>query len=145
MVTNISLTQWKWSIGFNPLQNHKLLTPHNKLMWLRNIRNFMMELGIQITKPNHEFPLLQENDEYLMQKAVQLTIDAREMRHISYCRLYLNVITLSDKTEPDGKHVCSDIYHYIKLLHGDSNVIKDAINISQRNVTGMHGTNHSKV
>jgi hypothetical protein len=68
MVTNISLTQNKWSIGFNPLQNHKLLTPHNKLIWLRIKRNFMMELGIQIIEPIHAFPLLQENDEYLMQK-----------------------------------------------------------------------------
>jgi hypothetical protein len=43
-----------------------------------------------------------KKDEYLIQKAVQLQMDTKEIRYINYCRLYLNMVTISDITEPDG-------------------------------------------
>jgi hypothetical protein len=113
-ITNTFLTQWKWLIGFNLLQNYELLTPHDESIWLSNIRNFMIEHNIKITKTIQAYPLLRENDEYLMEKLLQLTKDAKEIRHINYCRLYLNIITISDITEPDGKYICSDVYQYNK-------------------------------
>jgi hypothetical protein len=74
----------------------------------------MIENKIKITKPIQAYQLLRENDEYLMEKVLQLTKDAKKARHINYCRLYLNVITISDITEPDGKCICSDVYQYNK-------------------------------
>jgi hypothetical protein len=81
------LTQWKRLIGFNPFQNYELLTPHDESIWLSNIRNFMIEHNIKITKPIQAYTLLRENDEYLMEKVLQVTKDAKEIRHINYCRL----------------------------------------------------------
>jgi hypothetical protein len=91
-------------------------SPHDKSIWLRNIRNFMIEKGIQIKKTVQAYPLLREKDEYLMQKAAQLQLETKEIRFINYCRLYLNVITISDITEPDGIHICPEIYHLDKAV-----------------------------
>jgi hypothetical protein len=38
MINKTLLIQWKWSIGFNPLQNYEFLTPHDESIWLCNIR-----------------------------------------------------------------------------------------------------------
>jgi hypothetical protein len=51
-----------------------------------------------------------------MQKAAQLQLDTKEIRFINYCRLYLNVITILDITEPDGIHICPEIYHLDKAF-----------------------------
>jgi hypothetical protein len=115
-MTNIMLNQWKWLIGFDPFQHYKLQTPHDESIWLKNIRIFMIEKGIQIKKTVQAHPLLREKDEYLMQKAIQLELDTKEIRFINYCRLYLNVITISDITEPDGIHICPEIYHLDKAV-----------------------------
>jgi hypothetical protein len=69
----------------------------------------MVEYGIQIKKTIQAYPLLLEKGEYLMQKAMQLQIDTKEIRFINYCRLYLNVITVSDITEPDGIYMSVNI------------------------------------
>jgi hypothetical protein len=50
ITTNTMLSQWKWTIRFDPFQHYKLQTPHDKLIWLKNIRKFMVEYGIQIKK-----------------------------------------------------------------------------------------------
>jgi hypothetical protein len=139
-MTNIMLNQWKWLIGFDPFQHYELQTPHDKSIWLRNIRTFMIEKGIQIKKTVQAYPLLREKDEYLMQKAAQLELDTKEIRFINYCRLYLNVITISDITEPDGIHV-RKFTTWIKQLRGDNAATPDVINNSQRSVDGTHGAN----
>jgi hypothetical protein len=61
------------------------------------------------SKSRKHYPLLREKDEYLMQKAVQLQSDTKEIRFINYCRLYLNVNTISDITEPDGIHMFGNL------------------------------------
>jgi hypothetical protein len=113
-IINTLLTQWKWLLGFNTLQNYEFLTPHDESIWLSNIRHFMSEHNIKIAKRIQAYTLLRENNKYLMKKALQFTNDAKEIRHINYCRLYLNIITISDITEPNGKYICSDVYQYNK-------------------------------
>jgi hypothetical protein len=76
----------------------------------------MIEKGIQIKKTVQAYPLLREKDEYLMQKAAELQLDTKEIRFINYCRLYLNVITILDVTEPDRIHICPEIYHLDKAF-----------------------------
>jgi hypothetical protein len=56
-MTNVMLNQWKWSIGFDPFQHYELQTPHDESIWLRNIRIFMIEKGIQIKKTVEAYPL----------------------------------------------------------------------------------------
>jgi hypothetical protein len=74
----------------------------------------MIKHNIKITKTIQAYPLLREKDECLLEKVLQLTKDVKEIRHINYCRLYLNVITISDITEPDGKYIFSDVHQYNK-------------------------------
>jgi hypothetical protein len=116
MITNTLFSQWKWSIGFNPLQNYEFLTPYDESKWLSNMRNLMMEHDIQITKTIQAYQLFRKNGKYLMIKALQLTSNAKEIYHINYCRLYQNVIKISNITEPDGKYICSEVYQYNKAF-----------------------------
>jgi hypothetical protein len=109
ITTNTMLNQWKWLIGFDAFQQYKLQTPHDESIWLKNIRKSMVDYGIQIKKTIQAYPILREKDEYLMQRAVQLQLDTNEIRYISYCRLYLNVITILDITEPDGIHMSGNL------------------------------------
>jgi hypothetical protein len=75
-----------------------------------------------------------------MQKAVQLQMDTKEMRYINYCRLCLNVITISDTTETDGIYVWKYIT-WIKYPLGVNKATSDIINNFQRSVYGMYGGN----
>jgi hypothetical protein len=83
ITTNTMLNQWKWSIGFDPLQQYELQTPHDKLIWLKNIRKLMVKYGIQIKKTIQAYPVFREKNEYLMQKSVQLQMDTKEIRLIN--------------------------------------------------------------
>ena len=78
--------------------------PHFKAKWLKALRNYLRDIGGKICFSENYVPTTQRNkDKFLM----DLVLSSKKfgpaaMKHINYCRLYLNVILVSDITSPNG-------------------------------------------
>jgi hypothetical protein len=68
------------------------------------MRSFLAEqkLSIQLDEPN--VPAMQrERDSYIMDHILNSNhYSPAEIKKLNYCRLYLNAVTVSDLTKPDG-------------------------------------------
>jgi hypothetical protein len=109
-----------WALGMNPLQNEIPNITHNKSLWPRTAVKFLTTHNIKIISVYPGYPLLRENDQYIMTTAYNLPFTAYALKYISYCRLILNVISIADLTDASGQYVASEIYQ-IKLNGSNKN------------------------
>ncbi len=78
--------------------------PHLEGHWLVCIRNFLAHIdgALELTA-THIQPLQRTGDSFLMDRACNSGLfTAAELKRLNYCRLYLNVLTLSDVTDAKG-------------------------------------------
>jgi hypothetical protein len=101
---------WFWALGMNPLKHEILNITHDESIWPRTTAQFMSKHNIRITLANPIYPLLRENDQYIMTLAYNLPFTAYALKYINYCRLFLNVISIVDLTDASGKYMASEIY-----------------------------------
>ena len=83
-------------------QSHGLVTNST----LKHTWKFLHDFGLTL-KTGHTTPtLLRENDVSIMSEIIRNTsYSMDELKYINYCRLYLQVLTLSDITEGSGNQI----------------------------------------
>ena len=82
-------------------------------MWLASLRDFLAnhKLSIQLADPCIP-PLQREHDSYIMDHILQSNHYTKaEVRKLNYCRLYLQVVTVSDLTTTDGLSIDPHLLH----------------------------------
>jgi hypothetical protein len=99
-----------WALGMNPLKQEILNITHDESLWPKTTAMFMSKHNIRIALANPIYPLLRENDQYIMTLAYNLQFTAYALKYINYCRLFLNVISIADLTDASGKYVSSEMY-----------------------------------
>ena len=73
---------------------------------LKHTWKFLHEFGLTLETGHTTPTLLRENDAAIMSEIIRKTsYSMEELKYINYCRLYLQVLTLSDITEGNGRQV----------------------------------------
>jgi hypothetical protein len=101
---------WFWALGRNPLKHEILNITHDESLWPKTTAQFISKHNIRIALANPIYPLLRENDQYMMTLAYNLQFTAYALKYINYCRLFLTVIGIADLTDASGKYVSSEMY-----------------------------------
>ena len=103
-ITRITIHKWKWHLGSgnDPFWKHKYQYPQDESQWLQNVRRFAVQNGIQICSGPSNFPLQRVHDTYIMEWAEEMGFTNFELRFLNHCRLYLNVISISDISKESG-------------------------------------------
>jgi len=102
----ITLSWVQYSLGIKSFFLHDVTTPlpHFEGDWLISLRQFLCntQCSLVLSKPITQQPN-RENDDYIMDLILKSNqFNPKQIRRINYCRLFLNVLLLSDITEPDG-------------------------------------------
>ena len=121
-ITKAALSKWKWQIGTgkNPFTSKQYTYPQDESRWLRTVREFLIRNNIEICIGENEFPLQRENDKYIMEVAEEMGFTPFELRFLNHCRLFLNVISISDITSDSGKSVDPTVMKFKKLPNQQS-------------------------
>jgi hypothetical protein len=101
---------WFWALGMNPLKHEIINITHDESLCPRTASQFISKHNIRIALANPIYPLLKENDQYIITSAYNLPFTAYALKYINYCRLFLNVISIVDLTDSSGKYVASEMY-----------------------------------
>jgi hypothetical protein len=89
--------------------------------WLVSFWVFLSRLQIQVHLTQHWLPVISwQNDMVLMDHFITQGYSAAALGTLNRCRLYLQVITLSDIVSADGSCIISDILHGIPLTERTS-------------------------
>jgi hypothetical protein len=99
-----------WALGMNPLKNEISNITHDESLWSRTTAQLMSKHNIRIVLANPIYPLLRENNQYIITLAYNLPFTANDLKYINYYRLFLNVISIADLTDASGKYVASEMY-----------------------------------
>jgi hypothetical protein len=109
-VHNAMMRTCFWALGMNPLKHKIPKITHDESLWPRTTAQFISKHNIRIALANPIYPLLRENNQYIMALAYNLQFTAYALKYIDYCRLFLNVISIADLTDASGKYVASEMY-----------------------------------
>ena len=111
----IAVSWFQVSLGtsFSFLVNTDTVLPHFESKWLQSLRAFLSHCGGSFSLDDYHIPTLQrDNDSYIMDKVLSSAIfTPPQIRRINYCRLYLQVITLSDICTAPGTHFDFEMYY----------------------------------
>jgi hypothetical protein len=107
LVHKAMMQRWFWALGMNPLKNEIPNITHDKSIWPRTTAQFLSAQNIKIISVYPSYPLLRQNDQYIMTLAYNLPFTAYALKYINYCRLLLNVISIADSTDASEKYVAS--------------------------------------
>ena len=70
------------------------------------IRTFLRSVQGTVELGDHKIPPLQrEHDSYLMDHVLQAGFDSTAVGYINLARLHLQVVTVSDLAQPDGRRL----------------------------------------
>lgn len=118
------MAQWvQQSIGMSKffLTDVDTPIPHLEADWVRTLRAFLQDNQMHVVLSDQSeiiTPIARQHDVHLMDLFLSFNIfSPKQIRHLNYCRLYLNVILLSDITDISGTHVYSP---EMLRLHGKS-------------------------
>jgi hypothetical protein len=107
-----SWTQYAAGTGVSFLTNVFTPLPHLESKWLQSLRNFLFSINGSIELDDTSIqPLQRLHNCYLMDSVVASPIfTPKQIRLIHYCRLYLQVLTLSDITLANGLFLDPALY-----------------------------------
>ena len=108
----LSLHQLTAGISRPLLEFPDIKIPYLDKGWFTSIRDFLSAVNGSVHIPN-QFALTKarNNDRVLMDCINDDTLPTATLQRINHCRLYLQVITLSDICTNDGLHIIPDAYH----------------------------------
>jgi hypothetical protein len=80
--------------------------------WLVSIWRHMSQIGFTLLVENAWRPSLScQHDIAIMDAAVQYNFTAQQLKQINFCRMYLQVIMLSDIVDASGTRILSSVFH----------------------------------
>jgi hypothetical protein len=100
----ISWLQVSVGVSYPILEYPERPLPHIESVWIASMRQFLAhtKAAIQLDNPC-VLPPQRENDAYIMDFIINCNhYTPTEIRKLNYCRLYLDVVLLSDCTSPCG-------------------------------------------
>ena len=103
----VAWLQLHTGVSFSLLDNVTTVIPHTATRWLPSLRTFLASINgtIQLDR-NYVPPMQRVHDEYIMDtilRSAAFTND--QIKIINYCRLYLQVVTVSDICHANGTQV----------------------------------------
>ena len=103
----ISWLQLSIGVSYSVFASPQIILPHLEAKWLASMRTFLADQNLSIQLDDCGIPAIQrENDSYIMDLILASNhYSPAEIRRLNYCRIYLNVVTISDLTMPDGVHI----------------------------------------
>ena len=101
----ISWFQVQVGVSFSIMGNVKAPLPHLESKWIASLRGFLAQIDAHISIDHLHVPLLQRLHDFNLMDAIQSSgqFTNAEVRRLNYCRLYLQVVTVSDLTDVSGK------------------------------------------
>jgi hypothetical protein len=109
--------QYTAGVGFNVMENTKMALPHLEGVWLPTARDY---LGLKIQ------PLERHGDRYIMDIVLSLQgFLAKEIKLVNYCRLYLQVLTLSDICNAEGNKLAEGILQGYKCTKQSYSLLEE--------------------
>jgi exonuclease III len=103
----LSWLQLSVGVSYPVLEQPLNPLPHIESLWLTSLRDFLAshKLSIQMTDTGIP-PLQREHDTYIMDHILQANHYTKaEVRKINYCRMFLQAVTVSDLSHPDGTSI----------------------------------------
>jgi len=103
----VAWTQYAIGTGSSFLSDVHTVLPHMEVKWLKSVREFLCyaqgQLDLDATGVS---PLQRVHDCYLMDAIIQSgRFNSKEICSLNYCRMYLQVLSLSDITMAGGTHL----------------------------------------
>ena len=109
----IAWAQLTVGVSYSILENTTPPLPHFESKWLHSLRTYLASLqaGIELDDPCIPAPQRQ-GDSYIMDYVLESKqFSVAEIRHINYCRLYLQAITISDLATAEGSELDNSKLH----------------------------------
>ncbi len=105
--------QYTSGIGVPILEAPHIKLPHLESKWLQSLRVYLVKVQGKLRVANPGIPTLQRvHDQYLMDMVLaNPKWKPSQIKRINWCRLYLNVTTLSDITTAQGNEIDPAIYN----------------------------------
>jgi hypothetical protein len=100
--------QYNANVGYPILEHPKKALPHLEGIWMPMVREYLAEINgaLQIANTNIQ-PLQRHLDKYIMEEVLSSQLfQPRKIKYVNYCRLYLQVVTLSDIYNAQGTAFC---------------------------------------
>ena len=95
--------------------------PHLESIWFQNLRQFMSKHDLSIRldpSVTSLIPPQRTNDSYFMDQVLASNaFNNAQLRRINYCRLYLDVLLISDMSTACGKYIHQNIFQGVPLGH----------------------------
>lgn len=107
----VSWAQYCSGISHSLLEHPEVKLPYLESRWLQSLRQYLAD--VQGTIQLYDAPVAQrqrEGDLFLMDVAIANGFKPAELRRVNYCRMYLNVLLLSDIVTPCGKFIDPAMY-----------------------------------
>jgi len=85
--------------------------------WLKTLWHYCSNQGIHIGDPIVQLALTRDNDCFLMSAFAAANFTPKELRILNICRIYLQVVTLTDICTVDGKSITEEAYTGVRSQH----------------------------
>ena len=96
----------KWIFQLKSSRFSQLLDP----CWLRTTWDFVLAHNIEMRAPHVQLQTPRVNDSFIMDVLVASDLTKGELVRINHCRIYLQVLTLSDMVDAAGNRI---LQHYL--------------------------------
>lgn len=104
--------QYNAGVGYHVLEQAHTPLPHLEGVWIPTVREYLQEISgsLQIAQATIQ-PLQRQGDKYVMDVVLASKLfKPREIKFLNYCRLYLQVLSLSDMYNAQGNALAVGIY-----------------------------------
>jgi endonuclease/exonuclease/phosphatase family metal-dependent hydrolase len=104
--------QYNAGVGFPILEETRVPLPHLEGVWITTVREYLADINgsLQIAQTTVQ-PLQRHGDRYIMEVILESKLfQPREIKFLNYCRLYLQILSLSDMYNAQGNAVAVGIY-----------------------------------
>jgi hypothetical protein len=113
-------------IIINPLEDHQTLN----YIWSESIDSIKMFLqninGNIIISTLQTFNKMQVREEPIMEKATRYIDNQTKLEAINNCRLYLQIMTMAELTDVEGKHILHEAFHGTRERNGNPTLTRNS-------------------
>ena len=116
-VSRLTITAYKWwwfqkGTSKCPLTSTERAKDMMDFLWFKNMKTFITTYKIRVTVPINPYETQRRNDEFIMDLVRKQGYSEKIVNNINVCRLYLQVITLSDITCIKGNYIELENFQY---------------------------------